>query len=162
MSNFSYTRIWLLVALTCTSLLVVAQKAKPRKPKPAPAQGICGTVVEKQGDFMPGPDKPVPKGKPVVREVVIYPALTLEQVRRDEEGFITEVPGIAPVRTVKSDKQGKFCAYKLPAGRYSVLIREPKGLFGNQFDGQNHINPETVNPRKVTRTTLEITHGAAF
>ncbi|TAE23869.1 MAG: carboxypeptidase regulatory-like domain-containing protein [Cytophagales bacterium] len=111
---------------------------------------------------MPGPDKPVPKGQPVVREVVIYPVLTMKQVKMTDEGFIADVPGIEPVKVVKSDKQGRFCVYHLPSGRYSVLVREPKGLYGNSFDIDNRINAETVRPGKVTRTTIEITYGATF
>lgn len=148
--------------LACTA--ANAQQAKPRqkKSKPVTNQGICGTILERKGNHMPGPDKPMPKGQPVVREVVIYPVLSMDQVKTDEEGFITDVPDLKPVQTIKSDKQGKFCAYKLPAGQYSVLVREPRGLYGNNFDANGRINAQIVQPGKVTKTTIDITHQAVF
>jgi hypothetical protein len=152
---------WLLTLLLLT-VHAFGQKAPAKKAKPMANQGICGTVLELKGNHMPGPDKPMPKGQPVVREVVIYPLLTMEQVKMDDEGFIQDVPGINSLQTVRSDKQGKFCAYKLPAGRYSVLVRESKGLYANLFDLDGRINAQTVRPGKVTQTTVEITHQAAF
>ena len=153
--------LWLILILFVATPSF-AQKRQPAKRQPMANQGICGTVLEKKGNHMPGPDKPMPKGQPVVREVVIYPVLTTDQTTATDDGFITDVPGIKPIKTVKSDKQGKFCVYNLPAGRYSVLVREPKGLYGNSFDVDNRINAETVKAGKVTKVTIELTHQAAF
>ncbi len=134
---------------------------KPARKKTAPKQGICGTIIEKRGNHMPTVDRPTPAELPVEREVLIYPVLKTEQVTMTEDGFYSSVPG-EPIKTVRSDKRGKFCAYGLPAGTYSVLVREPKGLYANLFDGQNRINPVTVQKQKVAKLIVEISHGAVF
>lgn len=96
-----------------------------------------------------------------MREVLIFPVLTVDQVDMGENGFINGTNGVEPVKTVMSNKDGKFCA-DLPVGQYSVLVREPKGLYANLFDSKNHIFPVTVQKRKQQTVTVEISHGAAF
>ena len=136
--------------------------AKPH-PHRSARQGICGTVTERRGNQMPGPDQPKPNsGKPVMREVVIFAVLTMQQVMTNDGGFITDTKGAKPVKTVKTDKQGRFCMYRLPVGTYSVLVREPQGLYYNVSDMDNRMNPVTVKKGKITTATVEILHGASF
>jgi hypothetical protein len=142
-------------------MLILVSASVFAKPRPA-RQGICGTVREVRGNRMPGPGRTLPAGQPVVREILIYPALTLDQVTTSDEGFITDTKGLQPVRTLKSDQDGRFCVYKLPVGVYSVLTREAKGLYSNLSDGQSRINPVVVSRRKITAIALEISHSAAF
>lgn len=156
--RFSIT--WLILVLAHLTTIVSAQQ----RAKTTPKQGICGTVVEKKGNQMPGPDMPrrLRTGNPVSREVVIYPLIRMEQTDMTDDGFIKAVKGVKPVRTLKSARDGSFCAYGLPAGRYSVLVREPKGLYANLFDGENNLNPVVVANNRVSKATIEITYQAAF
>lgn len=112
---------------------------------------------------MPSPDdvRPAGNGQPVVREVLIFPLLNASQVDMGENGFINSVRGAKPLKTVKSDSTGKFCI-SLPAGRYSVVVREPKGLYANMADTQNNIFPVTVKAGQNTPVSVVISHGAAF
>lgn len=126
------------------------------------AHSICGVVTEKRGNQMPGPDRPQPSGRPVVRQVAVFAVLTMDQVMNDESGFITDLKGAKPLQTIRSGKDGKFCFGKLPAGQYSVLVREPKGWYANSFDAQNHLNPVAVKNGQTTKNAVEITHDAAF
>lgn len=156
-----YLFITLLWGLTLT-----ACAQKPRSvgsTKPVIKQGICGTVVEKRGNYMPSPDAPRsdPGGTPVVREVLIFPLLNMSQVDAGENGFINSVRGAKPVGTVKSGKDGKFCV-SLPVGQYSVVVQEPKGLYANLSDSQNNINPVRVEKGQKAQATVEITHQAVF
>ncbi len=125
------------------------------------AQGICGTVSEKRGNHMPSPDSPPPKGHPIEREILIFPLLNMSKIEAGDNGFIKSVGEAKPIETVKSDKAGKFCVL-LPAGRYSIVVREPKGLYANLFDAQNNIFPVTVKKGKQETVSVEITHQAVF
>ncbi|UFH55530.1 hypothetical protein [Spirosoma sp. KNUC1025] len=124
-------------------------------------QGICGSVLVKRGNFMPGPDKPVPTGKTIEREVLVFPLLNMSQVDAGDNGFINSVRDAKPVKTVKSDKNGKFCV-RLPVGHYSVLVREPKGLYANLYDSHNNIFPVNVEKNRQSDVKIEISHQAVF
>lgn len=124
-------------------------------------QGICGTVVEKRGNFMPGPGKKNGSGTPVEREVIIFPLLNLSQVDAGDNGFITSVREAKPIKTIRTDQDGTFCV-SLPVGRYSVIVQEPKGLYANVSDTQNNIFPVNVQENRQSTIRVEITHQAVF
>ncbi len=157
---------WLILVSLVLGLVWAASAAPGIKPAHKPVQGICGTVTELTGNQMPritedGKDPKTGNGKRVMREVLIYPVLTAQQAPANSEGFIESV-AIKPVKVVKSDGSGRFCAYGLAPGVYSVLVREPQGLYANQFDDKNRIFPVRVSKRKVTKTEIIISHQAAF
>ena len=150
--------------LLVSAFTACAQKSSLKKSrKPVVTQGICGTVVEKRGNYMPSPDSPRPNpgGTPVVRKVLIFPLLNMSQVDAGENGFINSVRGVKPVKTVESGKDGKFCV-SLPTGRYSVVVQEPKGLYANLSDSRNNINPVQVEKGRKAQATVEISHQAVF
>ncbi|WP_461082758.1 hypothetical protein [Spirosoma flavus] len=124
-------------------------------------QGICGTVIVKQGNQMPSPDAKSPEAQPAQREVLIFPLLNINSVDAGDNGFINSVRSAKPVKTIHSDKDGKFCL-ALPIGKYSLLIREPKGLYANLYDSQNNIFPIRIEKNRQINVTVEITHQAVF
>ena len=142
------------------SLTACAQKSR-KAARSTVSQGICGTVIVKRGNQMPSPDAAPPKGRPTEREVLIFPLMTIGQVEMDQDGFISDTKGIKPIKSVRSDKDGKFCV-DLPTGQYSVVVQESKGLYANMFDSQNHIFPVNVQQNRRSDVTVEISHQAAF
>ncbi|MFD2938110.1 hypothetical protein [Spirosoma flavum] len=112
---------------------------------------------------MPSPDSPQsnPNGSPAEREVLIFPLLNSSQVDASENGFINSVREAKPIQTVKSGKDGKFCV-SLPVGHYSVLVREPKGLYANLSDSHNNIFPVNVSRNRSVTVTVAITYQAVF
>ncbi|GAB4040149.1 hypothetical protein [Spirosoma jeollabukense] len=158
----SKTFIYLALFLFGFSLATCAQKPTRKKNSKATTfQGICGNVVEKRGNQMPGPGASKSGGTPIEREVLIFPLLNMNQVDAGDNGFINSVREAKPVKTTKSDKNGKFCVY-LPVGRYSVIIKEPKGLYANLSDTHNNIFPVSVAKGKMASVTAEISHQAVF
>ena len=147
----------LLLLLLTLSTVSCAQKPT----RSAAFQGICGTVLVKRGNHMPSPDAPPPKVQPAEREILIFPLLNRSQIQAGENGFITSVGEVKPLKTIRSDKAGNFCV-RLPAGRYSVVVQEPQGLYANLFDAQNNIFPVTVKKGKKETISVEITHQAVF
>lgn len=148
------------------SVVLTTCSQKPRSARSIKAvvtQGICGIVVEKRGNYMPSPGSPRlnPGGTPVEREVLIFPLLNMSRVDAGENGFINSVRDVKPVNTVKSGKDGTFCM-SLPVGQYSVVVREPKGLYANLSDSQNNIFPVRVETGKTAQVTVEITHQAVY
>ncbi len=165
--RFAENRLALFIGsllVLCFSLTACAQKHTARKAaKTGIKQGICGIVVVKRGNYMPGPGsaRPNPDGLPAEREVLIFPLLNMSQVEAGENGFINSVGDAKPIQTVKSGKDGKFCV-SLPVGQYSVLVREPKGLYANLSDTHNNIFPVSVLKNRTITVTVAITHQAVF
>lgn len=160
-----FMKYLILGVLLLVSLYTAYAQKSPikKKTKSVLTQGICGTVIEKRGNYMPSPDSPRtnPNGNPVVREVLVFPLLNMGKVETGENGFINSVGDIKPIKTVKSGKDGKFCV-SLPVGQYSVLVQEPNGLYANLSDSQGNINPVSVEKGKKSQATVEITHQAVF
>ncbi|WP_020530549.1 hypothetical protein [Flexithrix dorotheae] len=122
-------------------------------------QGITGEVLWFEGNLMPGPNKKMPSGKPVVKEIFIYELTGKAQTKFDGQ-FFSEIKTDL-ISQIKSDENGKF-KIALPSGKYSLFVKEPNGFFANSFDGEGHINPIEVEPGKYTNCILKIDYQAAY
>ena len=141
-------KLLLTLLLFTIQFSVVAQK-----------QGIKGQVFWVSGNQMPGPDKSKSPQQGIVREIVIYPEMKLQDTKQTD-GFFTDIQS-KPIATVISQADGCFKIKLLP-GNYSVFVKESKGLFANLFDGQGNINPITVKAKKYTWITLTVDYEAAY
>jgi len=122
-------------------------------------QGIVGQLDWVTGNQMPGPDKIPVARQGVVREVQIYELLSQSDVESD--GVFIKKVNKPLVKTVVSDSNGKF-KVSLPTGSYSILIKETNGLFANQFDHNNNIQPVIVKEKRFSEVTITINYEAAY
>ncbi len=128
-------------------------------------QGLAGQVFWLEGDMMPSindaPDvnRKKLKGEPVEREVHIYKLTTMDEAT--SEGPFFKNIRTKLIETVQSNEEGQFIV-SLPAGRYSVFVKEESGLFANLFDGEGYINPVEVKEGEITPIKIEVNYKAAY
>lgn len=125
----------------------------------AQKQGVKGTVTVVTGNQMPGPGATPSAPVKVDRQVLIYEITNVKEV--EMEGVFVKKINKKLVAKICSKKNGRF-KIKLPAGRYTLLIREKEGLFANIFDQENNIHPILVKSGQFTEVTVQINHRAAY
>lgn len=128
-------------------------------------QGIRGKVIWLEGNMMPTvtEDNSTIKSreeKPIERTVYIYELTSGEQVEEIESGFYTNIE-TKLVKKVKTGKDGHFQAALKP-GQYSLLVKEPQGLYANLYDGKGNINPVTVKKDSVSRIIIKVDYKAVY
>lgn len=125
----------------------------------AQKQGVQGQVFWLSGNLMPGPGKGASPQQGIVREVFIYNAAN-QKDNPSEDGFFKEINSTFVQKTT-SAPDGSF-KVKLPPGRYSVFVKEEKGLFANLFSSDGCINCITVRPKKYAWVTITVDYEAAY
>jgi hypothetical protein len=149
-----YKRVKKVKVITKPSVVSVATTDKDIQ------QGICGSIFWKSGNFMPSPDREMPKAKPVQREILVYELTNISEATL-QNGFYTAIVK-SKIKSIKSDAEGKFCL-DLPEGEYSLFVKEgEKGLYANSFDGQGNIFPVKVNKDKVSIIVFTIDYQAVY
>lgn len=136
-------------------LMPFLQPSSPQKIK----QGICGNILLKQGNQMPGPGRMPSVPQPVKREVAIYKLTHVNEVK-SAGTFFTGIK-TACVAKVSSNAKGYF-EVALPVGQYSVFVVEKEGLYANSFNGKGQINAVEILPDSVVCKDIYISHQAAF
>lgn len=121
--------------------------------------GIKGQVFWVAGNQMPGPGADRTPEYGVQRELYIYELTTTRQATQ-ENGFFKDI-STTLVTTVSTKKDGTFTV-SLPPGKYSVFVKEPKGLYANLFDQNNAINPVEVIGQDFTWLAITIDYMAAY
>ncbi len=132
-------------------------------------QGIWGNVLFWEGDFMPMiyPDGASGNITPVIRTIYIHEATRDDQVQWCYveiepccgARFISEISTDLVAFTQSNDRG--FFEVELPAGRYSIFVREYGYLYANLFD-REYIFPVEVREGEVTAIQFDITYKAYF
>ncbi len=156
--NFSMSCSIFISALTL--LVTVSCKTQKSGNSKNPSQVIEGYIYELTGNQMPIKGKPTNRNKHgVKREVYFYKAASLQQT----EGSIPLFDKVNTPLVMKttSGKDGHYKA-SLPAGSYSVFVKENGKLFAAETDGPGTLNLVIVMPNTITRHDITITVNAAF
>ena len=127
-------------------------------------QGILGEIRWIEGNVMPTAEDTSyinkTEGEPVKRVIYIYKAIKRDEAKPYDGVFYTDIK-TELIRKIKSNTQGKF-QVSLPPGKYSLFVKEKGGLFANTFDGENYINPVTVQPEKFTEIQILVNYRAFY
>ena len=124
-------------------------------------QGITGLVTMVTGNQMPGPGvtKPAPKGIPAT--ILVYEPTHISQVTQYGTSPLYTAINTPMVASVVADSTGVFTV-ALPAGSYSLFVKQGKLFFANLFDTNNNISLFTVEEGKLTKIKLTVNSGASY
>lgn len=120
-----------------------------------------GTVIFREGDFMPG--SPTGTRTPVVREVLIFEAAAVDDVtyaHTPPDPFYSAIH-TKHIAAITSDINGRF-TLSLPAGQYSLFVREDDLYYSNSFDRNNLISPVRIISGATTTFEFNITYQATY
>ncbi len=121
----------------------------------AQRQGVQGQLFWVNGNLTTETEKKHIPQHGMVREIFVYELATPSEVELEEGLFVKVHTKLAARGFCKVDGSFKI---KLEPGRYSIFVKEDKGLYANVFDNENHISPVTVLPRKYSWITISINY----
>lgn len=122
-------------------------------------QGVKGFVLEVKGNQMPGKNKSVSPGEPVSCMVYAFPLQKLNEVTVTDNVFYEFMA--SPVDSSQSKKDGSY-ALRLPAGDYSIVIKEKGQYYANSFDGDGNINPVQISQNEIVELNILINYMAEY
>lgn len=140
------TFFFILLVCSCSSSLLL--------------QGVKGQVFWISGNQMPGPGHTKSSHYGVQREILIYELTTTIEAQLTPDGFFGDIQ-TRLIMSVTTKADGSFNV-KLPVGKYSVFVKEEKGLYANLFDEKNAINPVEVSEKQYTWLPITIDYEAAY
>ena len=150
------------VVILLLMFLYSCNKAMSNQESSKLKQGISGQLIWLEGNVMPSVEtagQPNPQGQPVQREVYVYELTKTSEAERKDQ-FYSNIQTTL-VKKLMSEPDGSF-KVPLPPGKYSVFVKEPRGLFANLFDGYGNIMPVEVYEDEFTEVTIEINYMAAY
>ena len=96
----------------------------------------------------------------MVREVFIFEPTSTNDVIQLQGGFYSDIK-TKLVATTMSDDNGHF-SVNLPAGQYSLFVKENDLYYSNLFDTNFNINPVNIISGATTTVESDITYQAYF
>lgn len=125
-----------------------------------PKQGLKGQVLWVSGNQMPGPGSKKSSNNGVQRELHVYELTTIQEATLSPDGFFSGIQTkLIAIVTTKED--GTF-TLRLPAGEYSIFVKEDNGLYANRFDQNNSINPIIIKEKEFAWLPITIDYQATY
>ena len=124
-------------------------------------QGITGVITETRGNQMPNPDASPALPRGIHTTVFIYEPTNITDVTRVGTSPIYTAINTKLVASVKTDSTGVF-TIALPAGSYSLFVKQGKGFYANLFDTDNNIALFVVEDDKLTTVKLTVSSRATY
>jgi hypothetical protein len=124
-------------------------------------QGITGTVTEATGNQMPMQDAPRRLSKGILTTVFIYEPTNAKQVTQIGTSPVYTKISTKQVASVQTDSTGAFKVY-LPAGSYSLFVKQGNLFVANLFDQNNNISVFTVEEGKLTEARMVVNTKAVY
>ena len=120
---------------------------------------LSGYVYLETGNQMPSPNRRarIPKG--MVTTLAIYEATLFKQAEGTSPIF-TKINS-RHIADVPTDSTGHYIV-KLPAGKYSVFIKDGNELFANESDGDGIINPVEITTAKAVTKNWKMARNALY
>ena len=130
------------------------------KQKVTVREGICGTLIQAEGNCMPMVDweNTTCKNYPIKRKILIYERTKYDQIVQEDGPFYSESK-TKLVATTESNDEG-FYEVKLSPGKYSVFVEEKGFLYGRIYDGEGYIGSVEVESAKVSENNLMIDYAS--
>lgn len=141
--------------LCCISLLA-CHSLKPTQPV---RQGLQGCVYQKMGNKIPMKGKPQQKGRGISRELYIYQPTTAAQAEGDN--LIFYKIGTKLMAITRSDSTGCY-RVALPAGKYSVFIKDKDVYYATETDDRGILNPVEIIKDSVVVKNWTLSKGATY
>ena len=120
---------------------------------------LSGYIYLQQGNQMPSPGRVTGKGRGVSREIFVYATTTISQATGSAPMF-DHISTRLIMRT-KSDTTGHY-SINLPAGKYSVFIKEEGKFFASESDDKGALNPVEITQNHILKKDFTINYRAAY
>ncbi len=124
-------------------------------------QGVSGIVAEATGNQMPSPDEKPTGPLPIKTTIYFYDLTNKTQViATGSQPFYTAI-NTKFIDSTTSNKAGEF-AIALEPGKYSAFTKVDGKFYASLFDGQNNIQPVTVEANKVAQLNITVSAKAFY
>ncbi len=110
---------------------------------------------------MPDPDEPRSDPPPFETMVYVYELTPAEKTERVGTSTLFSKIHTRLVDSVRSDKKGYY-QFSLPAGSYSLFVRQDGFYFASIFDDKNNAHPFHVEQGKVTQHDVLVNNKASY